>query len=76
MTIELVKILEAAKKHYNLSMEFYKSWEEATTKREREYMWNQSEQEEEKCRGLLEAYQILTGRDVSIHGISKELALA
>lgn len=74
MTIELVKILKAAKAHYDCSMNYYKMWEQAKRKDEKKSLWNFSEDEEEKCRGLLEAYEILTGKKISIFEIDEELA--
>lgn len=72
MTIELVKILEAAKKYDELSMK----WFEMYTASKDELDWNTSKEYDTYTRGLLEAYEILTGKHIRPYQIEDELALA
>ena len=75
MTIELVKILEAAKEHYDMSMTWFECEQNATsiTHKESYSIW--SRQEEERYKGILEAYEIMTGRKVYGFEIENELSL-
>ena len=77
MTIELVKILEAAKFYNNRSMEMYNYAEKAEQENNREdyeIYWNWCREIDERCKGLLEAYEIMTGKKICTYEIEKELA--
>ena len=71
MTIELVKILEAAQKHYENSNRWFKLYQQEND----EIYWNACAEEEHTARGLLEAYGILTGNKIYTNEIENELAL-
>ena len=75
MTIELVKILKAAKDHYDMCMTWFECEQNTTsiTKKEAYSIW--SMQKEQKCRGLLEAYEILTGKKLHAFEIENELTM-
>lgn len=72
MTIELVKILEAAQKYDALSMR----WFEIYTDSKDELDWNTCKEYDMRTEGLLEAYEILTGKRIRPFQIEDELALA
>lgn len=69
MTIELVKILEAAQDHYNRANVWFKLYQDE----KEEMYWTACEEEEYAARGLLEAYDILTGNKIYTHEIKEEL---
>ena len=69
MTIELVKILEAANEHYNRSNVWFKMYQEDGN----DIYWNACMKEEHAARGLLEAYEIMTGRKIYTSEIEVEL---
>ena len=71
MTIELVKILEAAKKYKRRSMFWFNLYEESND----ELDWQMCKELDMKCDGMLEAYEILTGKKVYSIDIDKELTL-
>lgn len=71
MTIELVKILEAAQNYKKRS----DVWFEYYVKNQDQLDYQTSLEYEAKCRGMLEAYEILTGKKIYIYEIDKELAL-
>lgn len=65
MTNELVKILEAAKEYKRRSMRWFGLYEESNCESD----WQMCKELEMKCYGLLEAYEILTGKKVYSIGI-------
>ena len=69
MTIELVKILEAAKEYHRRAM----VWFDMYTDSNDEFDWTTCKELSNKCQGLLEAYEIMTGRKISDFEIEKEL---
>lgn len=69
MPIELVKILEAAKEHYNRSNVWFKMYQE----NDDNIYWTACTEEEHAACGLLEAYEIMTGRKIHTFEIEKEL---
>lgn len=71
MTIELVKILEAAQSY----KESGDRWFELYTNSLDKIDYQTSLEYDAKCRGMLEAYEILTGKKIYIYEIDKELAL-
>lgn len=60
MTIELVKILEAAKEYDRRSM----VWFEMYTESNDEHDWNTCKELSDKSETMLEAYEILTGKKI------------
>lgn len=70
MTIELVKILEAANKYAKLSIKWFETYEESNEP----YDWDMSTEMAAKAEGLLAAYEIFTGRKIYKHEINEELA--
>ncbi len=72
MTNELVKILEAAKEHYDRSNMWFKQYQET----DEESYWNMCESEEYAARGLLEAYEIMTGKKIQTYEIKKEMMIS
>lgn len=60
MTIELVKILEAALEDAEMSNYWFAKYEQTN---DNEY-WEICKQYDEHAKGLLQAYQIMTGRHV------------
>ena len=73
MTIKLVKILEAAQTHYEKSLYWFEKYEKADKEKDKVMYWNWSEMEEDQSRGLLEAYEIITGKKLHIFEIKQEL---
>lgn len=71
MTNELVKILEAAKEYRRKSMIWFDLYEKSNN----EVDWQTCSELNMKCDGMLEAYEILTGKKVYGIDIDKELAL-
>lgn len=71
MTIELVKILEAAKYHDDKAMRWFEEYQ----KTENDFWFHMSKEQKMIVQGLLEAYEILTGKKIYHHEIDKELAL-
>lgn len=71
MTIELVKILEAAKEYNRRSMVWFRMFEESQD----EFDWKTCMELTNKCDTMLEAYEILTGRKIFRNEIEEELAL-
>ena len=67
MTIKLVNILEAAKFYNDCSMKMYNLAEKAEQENNREdyeIYWKWCCELDERCKGLLEAYEILTGKKI------------
>ena len=71
MTVELVKILEAAKEYERRSMIWFDMYQESND----EFDWQTCKELSNKCDTMLEAYAILTGRKIYQHEIDNELAL-
>lgn len=71
MTIELVKILEAAKEYKRRSMIWFNLYEETND----DLDWQMCKELSNKCDTMLEAYAILTGRKVYSYEIENELTL-
>lgn len=71
MTIELVKILEAAKEYERRSM----VWFEMYTESNDEYDWQTCKELSNKSEIMLEAYEILTGKKIRSFEIETELAI-
>lgn len=71
MTIELVKILEAAQNYRNASNECFDLYQESN----KQLDLQTSLEYEARTRAMLEAYEILTGKHVYFFEIDKELAL-
>lgn len=71
MTIELVKILEAAKEYKRRSMLWFEMYQESND----DLDWQECKELSAKCDAMLEAYAIITGRKVYQHDIDNELAL-
>lgn len=71
MTIELVKILEAAKEYKRRSMFWFGMYEASNNNID----WETCKELDGKCDALLEAYEILTGKKVYSIDIDKEFAL-
>ena len=69
MTIELAKILEAAKEYKRRSMVWFDIYQESND----EFAWKACKEFSDKCNTMLEAYEILTGRKVYQHEIDNEL---
>ena len=69
MTSELVKILEAALAEFQESNEWFEEYKKTDNK----LFWNESKDHDSKCRGLLKAYQIITGKNVYAFDILNEL---
>lgn len=60
MTIELVKILEAALENSEFALRWFKHYEDTNNEDD----WEISKEYDMRAKGLLEAYEILTGRHV------------
>lgn len=73
MTIELVKILEAALNYHATSLETYKAYQNEEDAELKENLWGMCELYTGKCEGLLMAYEILTGRIIYSIEIKDEL---
>ena len=71
MTIELVKILEAAKEYKCRSMIWFDLYEESND----DLDWQMCKELSAKSDTMLEAYRILTGHKIYQHDIEEELAL-
>ena len=71
MTIELVKILEAANYHNTKANRFFDAYNET----EDSTWYELSKDQTMMTKGLLEAYEILTGKKVYLSEIEKELEL-
>lgn len=69
MTIELVKILEAARKHRSRSNVWFERYQENAD----ESFWTACMEEEHAAKGLLEAYEIMTGRKIHTFEIEEEI---
>lgn len=69
MTIELVKILEAAKEYHRRAM----VWFDMYTDSNDEFDWATCKELSNKCQGLLESYEIMTGRKIHEFEIDEEL---
>lgn len=69
MTKKLVEILEAARKHYEASNIWFALYQESNN----EYDWNMCESEDYAARGLLEAYEIITGEKIYPHEIKAKM---
>lgn len=69
MTTKLVKILEAAKFYYDRSMRYFEYYERDHDEDD----WNWSKENDCKCRGALEAYNILTDSHIMPFEIKHEL---
>ena len=70
MTNELVKILEAAKEYKRRSMFWFNLYEGSNDEND----WQMCKELDMKCDGMLEAYEIMTGKKVYGIDIDKELA--
>lgn len=71
MTIELVKILEAAQYHYDKETKWFNAYEETEDE-----TWLQLSNEQRMItQGLLEAYNILTGKKIYVYDIKAELEM-
>ena len=74
MTIELVKILEAAQYHYEKEYRFFGyALDEADNKEVHELWLTECDRQDMMCRGILEAYEILTGEKIYPHQIKETL---
>ena len=71
MTIELKKILEAAKEYKRRSMIWFDLYEESND----ELDWQMCKELTDKCKTMLEAYEILTDKMIYECNIDEELAL-
>ena len=71
MTIELVKILEAAKEYERRSNVWFDMYEESND----EFDWQTCKELLNKSDAMLEAYEILTGKKIYRYAIDQELAL-
>ena len=71
MTIELVKILEAAKEYNRRSMIWFDLYRESNDK----FDWQTCMELSDKCDAMLEAYEILTGKKIYKAEIDNELAI-
>lgn len=71
MTIELVKILEAAQNYKENSDAWFDYYQESND----DLDWQTSQEYRAKCNGLLEAYAILTGRNLYQFEIKEELTM-
>lgn len=71
MTNELVKILEAAYSNYELSNFWFKNYQESGI----QFDLNASYEYENKARGLLQAYEIMTDKKIYPFQIEEELEL-
>lgn len=69
MTIELVKILEAAKEYVRRSMIWFEMYQESKD----EIDWQTCKELTIQSDTMLEAYKILTGRKIYRHDIDIEL---
>lgn len=69
MTNELVKILEAAKEHHKCALVWFRQYQDTN---DQDY-WICTQEEDYAARGLLQAYEIMTGRKVYSHAIDEEL---
>ena len=76
MTIELVKILEAAQDAYEESQRLFEQIENETDDGYASTLWAMSCDYDGICTGYLGAYNILTGRDIPARAIKNELAKA
>lgn len=76
MTIELVKILEAAQDAYDHSMRYFHMWEEETDDEMKNIYWARCQEYDGECAGLKKAYEIMTGKHIQDYEIKKELAKA
>lgn len=71
MTIELVKILEAAKEYERRSDVWFDMYEESND----EMDWQMCKELLNKADAMLEAYEILTGKKIYRFEIENELAI-
>lgn len=71
MTIELVKILEAAKEYERRSNIWFDIYEESND----EFDWQMCKELLNKADAMLEAYEILTGKKIYRYAIDEELSL-
>lgn len=71
MTIELVKILEAAKEYERRSDVWFNIYEESNN----EFDWQQCKELLNKADAMLEAYEILTGKKIYRYAIDEELTI-
>lgn len=71
MTIELVKILETAKKYERRSNIWFDMYEESKD----EMDWQTCKELLNKSDAMLEAYEILTGKKIHRFAIDEELTL-
>ena len=71
MTIELVKILKAAKEYDRRSIILFEMYNESEDERD----WQTCKELSDKCDAMLEAYEILTGKKIYGFEIEEQLAL-
>lgn len=71
MTIELVKILEEAKRYHDKSNQFFDYYTIGNQNSD----WETSREYDMVARGLLRAYAIMTGKQIYPHEIEEELKL-
>ena len=71
MTIELVKILEAAKEYERRSNVWFDMYEESND----EMDWQMCKELLNKANAMLEAYEILTGKKIYRFQIENELTI-
>ena len=76
MSIELVKILEAAQAYFEKSMKYYALMESAETEEMKNIYWARCNEYDGNCQGLICAYGIITGKHILRCEIKKELTLA
>ena len=78
MNIELIKILEAAKDHYETSAKWFGYMLEAEDRNNLDYaktcehIWYE---EEYKARGLLESFEILTGIEIHTYQLMNDFQM-
>ena len=68
-----IKILEAAQKHYEYSMNLFRQYNNENDLEMKQILWAACEEESGKADGLLYAYEIITGTKLYQHDIMDEL---
>ena len=72
-TAKLIEILEEAQSAYKRSMKYFEISEDENTDEMKAIYWTRSEEYSGKCKGLLKAYEIFTGRAIKDYNIDWEL---
>lgn len=76
MSIELVKILEAAQDAYDRSMRYFAYMEDENDPEMKNIYWARCQEYDGMCAAYKHSYEILTGKHIQDYEIKKELALA